>query len=587
MDKLINKDCRYFESSCTFSIRNEDKSCYGICNVYREWNMKITNYLDKFDFEPFDENKAIAELGTMQTATERLNFWLNNYYRPLYDRFDFSFTKMIKDVIDYQNSLKYGDSYVLITNVSMPQIIFDKFFEKDINTAEYSFWFLKFNANIAFECLLVRDNWEEKLKSKMRLECIEKELNRLQKEEEKADGLFRNGDIEDIYNNYSLREYNTEYNKYQKEIELLRLKIGYYETYKIESMASTMLLDLYARHIYLKDYLQKEHNKIKRNQDALYEITVFFDGTLKDLSNYKSYVDAISNHGYYLMNHSKVYRPELAFLLSEEKLVGRTHRGKQTEIINGFDYLKSYVDGYKEGEEYFKQNIRVDTSIIYSPNVTSYLSDLHENYYHTNCIVDGKGWNVVREKFPITINHAKIREYGYYSGIVNKVDELRNQYPNQFKDFEICEKENEVEIKKEQIIDTLFNMKPDFIQPLFDVIKDFFSIEHQLKLREILDKGNNSSEKLIFKDNGNRLSDTFKKLIDHDILIGIQKQELIYWIMNNFKFTHNGNVKDYLYDTVEKIISRNDYPCKKPIIEIKNGQIQKIEQPTNKKYKKY
>jgi hypothetical protein len=36
-------------------------------------------------------------------------------------------------------------------------------------------------------------------------------------------------------------------------------------------------------------------------------------------------------------------------------------------------------------------------------------------------------------------------------------------------------------------------------------------------------------------------------------------------------------VKSFVFDTVEKTISRNHYPCKSPLIEIKSGQIQKVE----------
>jgi hypothetical protein len=92
---------------------------------------------------------------------------------------------------------------------------------------------------------------------------------------------------------------------------------------------------------------------------------------------------------------------------------------------------------------------------------------------------------------------------------------------------------------------------------------------------------------MLFKGHGNRLSDTFKKLIEHDFITGCQKQDLINWIISNFTYTQNDTVKDFVYDTVEKTISRNYYPCKSPLITIENGQIQKVVQPRTKNYNKY
>ena len=130
-------------------------------------------------------------------------------------------------------------------------------------------------------------------------------------------------------------------------------------------------------------------------------------------------------------------------------------------------------------------------------------------------------------------------------------------------------------------------LKPEAVQIVFEIIKDFFSTEQQPKLKEILETGNNTNKKLLFKDNGNRLTDTFKKLIEHDFIIGCQKRDLINWIIINFNFTCQNKVKGFIYDTVEKTISRNDNPCKSPLIIIENRQIQKVELPRNKKHKKW
>jgi hypothetical protein len=153
-------------------------------------------------------------------------------------------------------------------------------------------------------------------------------------------------------------------------------------------------------------------------------------------------------------------------------------------------------------------------------------------------------------------------------------------------DYELPHQQTETKTEQETI-ELKPVLKPEAVQIVFDILKDFFSPEHQTELKKIIETGNNPSSKLHFKANGNRLTDTFKKLIEHNFITGCRKQDLINWIISNFTFTQQNKVKPFIYDTVEKTISRNYYPCKSPLIEIKNGQIQKDEQPRKRKQSKY
>jgi len=126
-------------------------------------------------------------------------------------------------------------------------------------------------------------------------------------------------------------------------------------------------------------------------------------------------------------------------------------------------------------------------------------------------------------------------------------------------------------------------LKPEAVHVVFDIIKDFFPPEQQAELKQVLETGNNANEKLLFKDKGNRLTDTFKKLYEHNFITGCTKKDLNKWITRNFLFISRNGSTEFKYDTVEKTLSRNDSPCKEPLIEIKNGQILKAEQPRIKK----
>ena len=179
----------------------------------------------------------------------------------------------------------------------------------------------------------------------------------------------------------------------------------------------------------------------------------------------------------------------------------------------------------------------------------------------------------------IAFLEKKYSLYPFFQRVLNEmqifIDRLENNLPHQ-----------QIETKiKQETIEMKPVLKPEAVQIVFDILKNFFSPEQQIELKQILKNGNIASTKMLFKDKGNRLTDTFKKLIEHDFITGCQKQDLINWIISNFTFTQQNKAKAFIYYTVEKTISRNDNPCKSPLIEIKNGQIQKVEQPRTKKYR--
>jgi primosomal protein N' len=191
----------------------------------------------------------------------------------------------------------------------------------------------------------------------------------------------------------------------------------------------------------------------------------------------------------------------------------------------------------------------------------------------------------------IDLINAVLIEYEYPSEIEQKaVESVRAELTEQ---LEYWNKQIDTRfwlttsLEEQETIEIKPALKSEAVQVVFNILKDFFSTEQQAELKQIIETGNKASKKLLFKGNGNRLTDTFKKLIEHDFIPGCPKLNLINWIISNFTFTQQNKVKAFIYGTVEKTISRNDNPCKSPLIEIKNGQIQKVEQPRTKKYNKY
>jgi len=130
-------------------------------------------------------------------------------------------------------------------------------------------------------------------------------------------------------------------------------------------------------------------------------------------------------------------------------------------------------------------------------------------------------------------------------------------------------------------------LNPDYIDPLYNILKHYFEPTQQAELLSLLQTLGNTKQKLIFKGNANRFTDTFKKIFEHSFITGWQKKDLTNWICSNFKFLHNGMQKDFNKSTTEKSISGDRYHCKNPIIKIENGKISKFDQPHQKKYNKY
>jgi hypothetical protein len=121
-------------------------------------------------------------------------------------------------------------------------------------------------------------------------------------------------------------------------------------------------------------------------------------------------------------------------------------------------------------------------------------------------------------------------------------------------------------VNPELIIKPVFNSEA--IPSIFDILKDYFSLPHQVYLKQILETGNDASEQLIFLDNGNRLADAFKQLKDSDIITGCKKTELIDWIHRNFLFRNGKLVTKYKTRYLADIISTDKDKCQKPLLNV-------------------
>lgn len=108
--------------------------------------------------------------------------------------------------------------------------------------------------------------------------------------------------------------------------------------------------------------------------------------------------------------------------------------------------------------------------------------------------------------------------------------------------------------------------KTESIDDIITTLKDFFDTSERAELRRIIETGGNANDKLMFIDNGNKLSDFFRQHYILGNINGCNKRDLINWIVENFKFRHRKTIKDFNFKTVEKTISAQESPCKNKIM---------------------
>jgi hypothetical protein len=138
------------------------------------------------------------------------------------------------------------------------------------------------------------------------------------------------------------------------------------------------------------------------------------------------------------------------------------------------------------------------------------------------------------------------------------------------KNFQSADEAKVTKIPTKPDIKPIFS--PEFINVIFELLKDFFSKEHQTKLKEILQNGSIADTRLTFLDNGNRLADAFKQLIKSDIIKGCEQKELEAWIQKNFCYRYRNKIKEYTPRYLNDIISTNKEKCQNPILNVRQDK---------------
>ena len=178
-------------------------------------------------------------------------------------------------------------------------------------------------------------------------------------------------------------------------------------------------------------------------KDTKFWLTTFFEEQEQTKHEYKSCKSEIENNGFFKVKTEtdtvKIYTPGLAVILTSKELPAQNMDIKKETTINGWDYLKTYIEAYKEGEHYFETEHKASPNTLYWVNAEQYVRYIHLNFFHVKHTGINEGWGYVKKQYPFILTHKAVKEFGYYSGIVNKVEEQVNKYPRLFAKFDKCE----------------------------------------------------------------------------------------------------------------------------------------------------
>jgi hypothetical protein len=185
---------------------------------------------------------------------------------------------------------------------------------------------------------------------------------------------------------------------------------------------------------------------MRQPKELRYFLYTYFDREEQSTDKYKLIQAQIERAGCYEIRNSndasdivKIYNASLAIILTTKEIPAKIGGTNQQTIVNGFDFYFTFQKAYKEGEMYFEKEFEISPDTMYGTNAQLYVNNIHLNYFHVQHTELIEGWSSVKNRCPFFLTHEAIKEIGYYSGIVNKVEEQVKKHHTLFATFDKCE----------------------------------------------------------------------------------------------------------------------------------------------------
>lgn len=284
---------------------------------------------------------------------------------------------------------------------------------------------------------------------------------------------------------------------------------------------------------------------MKQKKETRFELTTYFEKLEQTKHPYKSFQREIENNGCFKVKTEtdtvKIYTPELAVILTSKELPTINIDTQKGTTVNGWEYLKTYIEAYKEGEQYFETEVKASPNTIYGANAEQYVRDIHLNFFHVQHNGVDEGWGYVKKRYPTILTHKAVKEYGYYSGIVNKVEEQVKKYPLPFATFDKCERnlppQPIVKQKPELNVKLITFKNSETVDKIHSELKGFFPNKEAELLKAL--QGEQLSEILLFPHNQNKFVEVFRRLKYNGFLLNTDT-ETKNWICTTFQFVKKG-----------------------------------------------
>lgn len=166
--------------------------------------------------------------------------------------------------------------------------------------------------------------------------------------------------------------------------------------------------------------------------NTVYPLPTIIDYSYLETLEYNKFKRLIAKNGFLRVKTDElnvcIYNPVLALIFTSKEFPATTGFPSVQTVINGGDFLNSYIEGYKVGIQYFNENYKPSLSVLYGEKSEHFISDIR-NLYIKHLKRDGGD---IKTDIPLRMSNQVAYQFGECSGIVSMIEELANLHPSLF-----------------------------------------------------------------------------------------------------------------------------------------------------------
>jgi hypothetical protein len=475
------------------------------------------------EFESLICSKFSPENSINISITEKLAFWneiiKTNVSEPLKEKYGNNTPFNIEAKKEEKVILTqlFGENYRLVTPLLIPENIYNEHFKDETNKPEFTYWFLKYHAQRCFNDEISMKHLPEKLETSLSENFIKAELRKLNDFEQQAESLLLKSKIE-IYDEYLVSEH-------ANEIEYLRIKAEYYKSHVLQDVhaGGNRTVQLYAKHIYLKEFLEDELKKLRPSQPHSHSINPLQINSIEETPTHKQIE--------MLLLSLATLTPDNANEVFERNFERWRYKHSNEVTINGVK-----IEG-------------IEREMMLLP-------DKDGCPQIDNCIIS----DTTKGGFPLTKQTFINEELAKYEPLYNKTigsdkDRENNLRLKTYIDYlrmELNRPHQTSEKQKPELPTKQITFKnSEIIHNLHTELKGYFPNKEAELLNAL--QGELLKERLLYPHNGSSFAEVFKRLKYNGFIISTPT-EIKDWICNNFNFIKTQGQKKMVEDFKENSV---------------------------------